>query len=92
VSLRRPTQGSSEAGSSGSGADDSPSDSSVTDVPDLPGLDPDDIDPDELRDFMSADWVDVKADPLFRERLRQKLWKMLRASHEGSEGEGEDEG
>ena len=90
VSRRRSTQGSSEAESSGSDAGDSPSASSVTDMPDLPGLDPDDIDPDELRDFMSADGVDVKADPVFREQLRQKLWKMLRASNEG--GEGEDEG
>ena len=52
-------------------------------VPDLPGFDPDDIDPEELREFMAADWVEVKADPGFRERLRRRLWEMIRASHEG---------
>lgn len=46
-------------------------------VPDLPEFDPDDVDPQELRDFISADWVEVKADPGFRERLRGQLWEML---------------
>ena len=43
----------------------------------LPGID-DEVDPDELREFMSADWLDVKADPTFREKLRDELWTMLR--------------
>ena len=35
------------------------------------------IDPDELRDFLSADRAAVDADPIFRERLREKLWKIV---------------
>jgi hypothetical protein len=33
---------------------------------------------DELREFLEADDVDAEADPLFRERLRRRLWTMLR--------------
>lgn len=47
---------------------------------DLGGVDAEEVDPDELRDFMAADWVEVKADPGFRERLRSNLWEMLRTS------------
>jgi hypothetical protein len=32
---------------------------------------------DELREFLSADRMDVPTDPLFKERLRRKLWRML---------------
>lgn len=32
---------------------------------------------EELREFLEADMVDVDADPLFRERLRRKLWATL---------------
>ena len=56
-------------------------------VPELPDFDPGDIDPEELREFMEADWVEVEADPGFRERLRQQLWAMLRPSS----GDDEDE-
>ena len=37
-----------------------------------------DFDPDELREFLGADLVDVPVDPRFKERLRRKLWKMVR--------------
>lgn len=33
---------------------------------------------DELREFLEADEADAEADPLFRERLRRRLWTMLR--------------
>ena len=33
---------------------------------------------DELREFLSADRMEVPTDPLFKERLRRKLWRMLR--------------
>ena len=35
------------------------------------------IDPEELRDFLSADGQDVGADPVFKERLRETLWKLV---------------
>lgn len=35
------------------------------------------IDPDELRDFLSADGTDAKADPAFKENLREALWKIV---------------
>lgn len=34
---------------------------------------------DELADFLAADDLDVRADPVFRERLRRKLWHMIRS-------------
>lgn len=55
--------------------------------PELPGLDLDDIDPEELREFMAADRVEVKADPAFRERLRARLWKMLSEGIDETRGE-----
>jgi hypothetical protein len=33
---------------------------------------------EELREFLEGDLVEVRADPEFKERLRQKLWEMLR--------------
>lgn len=54
-------------------------------------FDPDDIDPEELHEFMEGgDWVDVKADPTFREQLRTRLWEMLRARHGGDGERSED--
>ena len=40
---------------------------------DVPGLDP-----GELREFLAADRAGVPADPVFKERLRGKLWSMIR--------------
>ncbi len=34
---------------------------------------------DELREFLEGDLVKVHADPEFKEQLRLKLWKMVRA-------------
>jgi hypothetical protein len=39
------------------------------------------IDPEELRDFLSADGKDVGADPVFKERLRETLWKLVEARY-----------
>ena len=33
---------------------------------------------EELQEFLEADRVEVHADPRFKERLREKLWEMLR--------------
>jgi hypothetical protein len=34
---------------------------------------------DELREFLEGDSLDVQADPEFKERLRRKLWEMVRS-------------
>jgi hypothetical protein len=33
---------------------------------------------EELREFLDADRLPVKADPAFKERLRRKLWEFVR--------------
>jgi hypothetical protein len=33
---------------------------------------------EELREFLDADRVVVRADPAFKERLRRKLWSIVR--------------
>jgi len=33
---------------------------------------------EELREFLEGDRLDVRADPAFKERLRRKLWDMVR--------------
>jgi hypothetical protein len=33
---------------------------------------------EELREFLSADGLDVPFDPEFKERLRQQLWILVR--------------
>ena len=33
---------------------------------------------DELREFLEADVRGVKADPEFKERLRRRLWEIVR--------------
>ena len=38
-----------------------------------------DITLEELREFLEADLLDVKADPAFKEQLRKKLWDLLNA-------------
>ena len=35
---------------------------------------------DELREFLEADLLDIRADPEFKERLRRKLWKIVLAN------------
>ena len=43
-----------------------------------------DFNADELREFLEADVLDVRADPGFKERLRRALWELLqkRAANE----------
>ena len=38
-----------------------------------------DVTLDELREFLEADVMDVKADPAFKERLRRRLWDLVQA-------------
>jgi hypothetical protein len=53
------------------------------------GQEPADFTSEELQEFLEADRLDVKADPAFKERLRQKLWEIVRerAKVEGSDEE-----
>jgi hypothetical protein len=39
---------------------------------------------EELREFLEADTAGDLADPEFKERLRQRLWDMLRRRNAGS--------
>jgi hypothetical protein len=43
---------------------------------------------DELQEFLEGDRLDVRADPQFKERLREKLWAMvsLRAGRPRGDG------
>lgn len=34
---------------------------------------------DELQEFLEGDNLDVRADPAFKERLRRKLWEIVRS-------------
>jgi hypothetical protein len=43
-----------------------------------------DVDPDELREFLEVDAQEVGADPVFKERLRRELWRMLCAYYEAA--------
>lgn len=45
---------------------------------------------EELREFLEADKLAVHADPAFKERLRRKLWSIvrLRGKHGEADGEG----
>jgi hypothetical protein len=47
----------------------------------LSGDDMMDFTPEELREFLEGDACDVEADPKFKERLRRKLWEMVRLQH-----------
>ncbi len=38
---------------------------------------------EELREFLEGDLLGGRADPEFKERLRQQLWEMLRARRAG---------
>ncbi len=44
---------------------------------------------DELREFLEADFVDVHADPAFKEQLRSKLWKLIQMQRGQRGGEGD---
>jgi hypothetical protein len=47
------------------------------------------ISPDELREFLAADFLEVPADPEFKERLREKLWSMVRSRYGRKPGDEE---
>ena len=34
---------------------------------------------EELREFLEGDLLDPRADPVFKERLRRKLWELVQA-------------
>jgi len=36
-----------------------------------------DVTADELREFLEADVMDVRADPVFKEALRRRLWEFV---------------
>ena len=46
------------------------------------------IDPAELKEFQDGDWIQVEADPVFKERLRLELWQLVESLY-GSEREEE---
>lgn len=46
---------------------------------------------EELREFLEADCGPVDADPLFRERLRRKLWAVLLRQIDAAEGGGSED-
>jgi len=39
---------------------------------------------EELQEFLEADRHPIEADPLFKEQLREKLWKLLQRSIQGA--------
>jgi hypothetical protein len=39
------------------------------------------ISAEELREFLEADLLEVHADPRFKERLRKRLWDLVRTRH-----------
>ena len=43
-----------------------------------------DISIEDLREFLEADHLDVRADPGFKERLRRKLWDLVQSKYGGS--------
>jgi hypothetical protein len=47
---------------------------------------------EELREFLEADLLGVPADPEFKERLRRRLWELLRQRRTSDAGgsDGED--
>ena len=43
---------------------------------------------EELEEFLEADHVEVRADPAFKERLREKLWEIVRQRRRLWRGDG----
>lgn len=43
---------------------------------------------EELQEFLEADRVEVRADPQFKERLREKLWEIVRQRRRLWRGDG----
>jgi hypothetical protein len=44
---------------------------------------------EELQEFLEGDSLDVRADPAFKERLRRKLWEIVRSRLGNDPGSGE---
>ena len=44
---------------------------------------------EELREFLQADLLDVPVDPRFRERLKRRLWELVREQARRRERAGE---
>jgi hypothetical protein len=51
----------------------------LSDEATMESIDAMDFSPEELQEFLAADLVEVQADPHFKERLRAKLWEVLKA-------------
>lgn len=45
---------------------------------------------DELREFLEADTLGVRADPAFKERLRRELWEIVRSRARRESSGGDD--
>jgi hypothetical protein len=45
---------------------------------------------DELREFLEADTLGVRADPAFKERLRRELWEIVRSRARTEPSGGDD--
>ena len=45
---------------------------------------------EELREFLDADRLVVRADPAFKERLRRKLWAIVNIGGDGKFGGDEE--
>ena len=39
---------------------------------------------EELQEFLEADRYPIEADPLFKEQLREKIWRLLQRSIQGA--------
>lgn len=48
------------------------------------------ISTEELREFLDADRLVVRADPAFKERLRRKLWAIVSTRNDGGFGGDEE--
>jgi hypothetical protein len=48
-----------------------------------------DADDAELLEFLEADVVGSRADPAFKEALREKLWRIVRTRYAGGTNDGE---
>jgi hypothetical protein len=42
---------------------------------------------EELQEFLEADRYPIEADPLFKEQLREQLWRLLQRSIQGASGD-----
>jgi hypothetical protein len=50
----------------------------LSDEATMESIDAMDFSLEELQEFLAADLVEVQADPHFKERLRAKLWEVLK--------------